>query len=260
MANDGREWIHNVIVRTSESPEPAPTETEPAAPPEEVKEPAETEEPAETPEKVAEEKPEEPAETPKTEKPAEPEKEEVVACTAADLTRTFENNVLAGNLEYRNKSVRVTGTIKAFGEIGDRSYVVLNGWSDGSLVGVRCFVDSLDDIKALAAMRVGQRLTMEGICTGLSVNVDVDAAHIATTVPVPVKPSATQPKPVETLEQPAEEEPAAEGEETTPEEETETGAVPEENEAGTEEVQAGEENTPGNMAEREPSVRQQASL
>lgn len=175
MAKQGGDWLHNVIVSDTDSQAPDaakdPVEETPNPEDQTLIEP---EQPAAEPEKPAQE-PEQPAS-----EPAGVETDgDVVVCTAAEITRTYENNVLAGNLDYRGKTCRISGTIKTFGELGDRSYVVLNGWNSGSLVGVRCFVDSLEDVKTLAGMKMGQKLTIEGVCVGLSVNVDIEEAHIA---------------------------------------------------------------------------------
>lgn len=106
-------------------------------------------------------------------------KESMIVITAEELTQAYEGNVFAGNRHYRGETLRVNGVIKAFGESGGRAFVILKGWSESSFVGVRCFVDSLEDMNELAEMVIGDEITIEGECTGMNVNVDLDPAYIA---------------------------------------------------------------------------------
>ena len=240
LAKKGGTWLHNVIVAEEPAAE-TPTEAVPADTPAPEKEAAANTETAAEPEKAPEKEaaeeateaepaqeaadeeeaaeeevpvvaPVETAETQATaEKPAEKPIENsngVISCTAAEITKSFEENVLAGNLDYRGKRCQVSGTIRNFGEVGDQAYVVLEGWNSGSLVGVRCFVDSAEDIKVLAGMKSGQRLTMEGTCVGLSVNVDLTQAQIisadfAAEGKVPANAAAKKPAGTSAVKEPA---------------------------------------------------------
>lgn len=86
-----------------------------------------------------------------------------------DLVRAYTNNEVAADEKYKGRTLKVTGNIDTIGkDIVDSPYVTFESVS--IIPTVQCMFGS-KDIKELAGVRKGQRLTVKGRCDGKFGNV-----------------------------------------------------------------------------------------
>ncbi len=102
---------------------------------------------------------------PTTETPAAPP----IAITALALARAYEDNEVAADGKYEGKVLVVSGTVESIDTVFGTTSVTLKG-KNMSIVSVQCFFD--DSHKgAIANLKKGQKITVQGTCDGKSLNV-----------------------------------------------------------------------------------------
>lgn len=103
---------------------------------------------------------------------ATPEPEpEYIEVTAQDLLAAYDENTVAADNTYKNKLLKVTGTVETIGkDVLDTAYVALTNGEPYSLISVQCYFakDNLDDI---ATLKEGDIVTIIGKCDGEALNV-----------------------------------------------------------------------------------------
>lgn len=97
-----------------------------------------------------------------------PEPESVISIYATDLYKQYDDNEIAADAKFKDKTVQVTGVIEDFGESWGSPYVTLKG-EDGyyTLSYVYCYF-SKDAKFQLANLSKGQTITVKGVCSGMS--------------------------------------------------------------------------------------------
>jgi hypothetical protein len=83
--------------------------------------------------------------------------------TAQDLAAAYRGNQVRADLQYKNKTVQVTGKVKGIKELGGKYYVELEAQS---LFGVEVYYKATETNK-ITNLDIGQSVTMVGTCTGL---------------------------------------------------------------------------------------------
>lgn len=99
--------------------------------------------------------------------------ENVIKITASDLMDAYNKNEVKADNLYKDKKLKITGTVDSIGkDVLDDTYVCLKSGDEYSLDSVQCYVvkESMD--KA-AELKKGDKITITGICDGGSLNVVV---------------------------------------------------------------------------------------
>lgn len=95
-----------------------------------------------------------------------------------DLVDEYMANEVAADQRLKGKLIAVTGEIDTVGkDILDTPYVSLRAGEEFSLRGVQCFF-SKADIGELARLSKGQKVTIQGTCKGLMMNVLIENCSV----------------------------------------------------------------------------------
>lgn len=120
-----------------------------------------------------------PAETQHIEKTSEPlvaEEKNIIRITAPKLVEEYDANEIAADEKYKGKTLQVKGIVEEIGkDLLGNMYIALRG--DGLLLSVACFFED-DYAKQLAKISKDQRLTIEGVCDGLMMVVNINNSKI----------------------------------------------------------------------------------
>ena len=85
--------------------------------------------------------------------------------TASDLAQEYKANEVSADEKFKNKKVAVSGTVEQIGkDILDNPYISFSG---EFLQSVTCYF-SKDDIKTISQISKGDKITIIGECTGLT--------------------------------------------------------------------------------------------
>ena len=87
--------------------------------------------------------------------------------TANQLYRAYNENEIAADKKYKNKKLAVTGIVSDISEVWGKVSVDLKVGSRYDFTTIKC---SIDDKDVVAALRKGQKITVIGICDGLTAN------------------------------------------------------------------------------------------
>jgi hypothetical protein len=94
-----------------------------------------------------------------------------ISVTALALASAYEENEVAADQQYNGKNLLVAGKVESIDTVLGSTSVTLKG-KDMSIVSVQCFVD--DSQKgAIAKLKKGQTATVQGVCDGKSLNVEL---------------------------------------------------------------------------------------
>lgn len=88
------------------------------------------------------------------------EEEASIAIEASQLFREFEADEMTANQNYLNKVVSVTGTVVAINTNQEGALVIILE-TENPMFGVSCTLQEKSD-----SIKVGNRVTIKGICTG----------------------------------------------------------------------------------------------
>lgn len=99
--------------------------------------------------------------------------ESIIAVSASDLANAFENNEIKANGNYKDKKVKVSGTISDIGEVFGSTFIVLSSGKDFSLTNVQCFFENKEEITKIKDLNKGDSVTVIGKVDGKSMNVSV---------------------------------------------------------------------------------------
>lgn len=102
---------------------------------------------------------------------------ELIEITAVDLYAAYDANEVAADLKYKDKTLKITGTVKDIGkDILDRIYITLE--TDELLRTVCCYI-SKSSTEAVAQLKEGDTVTLVGKCKGMNIiNVDVENCEV----------------------------------------------------------------------------------
>src|SRR5688500_15904939 len=91
-----------------------------------------------------------------------------ISISAQALYSAYDANEVAADEMYRDRNLRVTGTVESIGkDILDLPYVVLKSGAKYSIGGVQCFFDY--NSPGLSSLSKGQTVTLTGLCKGKSI-------------------------------------------------------------------------------------------
>lgn len=101
--------------------------------------------------------------------------------TAIQLINTYEENEVNADNLYKNKMIKVSGTVDDIGKnIAGQIYVILNNGNPYNLTTVQCFFSKKDDdqINKVADLRKGDSVVVVGTCTGKSLTIVINNCKI----------------------------------------------------------------------------------
>lgn len=87
--------------------------------------------------------------------------------TANQLYNAYNENEIAADKKYKNKKLAVTGIVSGISEVLGKVTVDLKVGGRYDITTIKC---SIDDKDVVAALRKGQKITVIGICDGLTAN------------------------------------------------------------------------------------------
>lgn len=96
---------------------------------------------------------------------------EAIKITASQLSRDYEDNELAADKKYKDKTLVVTGKVSSINEVFGQTSVVLVGMDDLSRIVTGFFAD--DQKESLMKLKKGQTATIEGRCDGKMLGVNL---------------------------------------------------------------------------------------
>lgn len=111
--------------------------------------------------------------------PASTPSPEIVKVAAGDIYSAYQANEIAADQQYRNKAVEISGSIIEISEnkYGD-PYVLLGDGGRYEFFGVQCFFSTTAEPE-LAKLAKGQKIVIQGECTGYNIDVIVENCSIA---------------------------------------------------------------------------------
>ena len=102
------------------------------------------------------------------------EQVEVINVSAYQLYKEYQDNEIAADQKYENKTVKVSGIIDSIGkEITGKAYVVLKG-SEYSMFGVQCVFPRNVDETDIALISKGESIAVKGVVSGYLISVIVN--------------------------------------------------------------------------------------
>lgn len=107
-------------------------------------------------------------------------KEEVLEVKAVDLITAYDENAVAADKEYKDKTLKITGTISSIGvDIAEQAYLVLTDENDPyAILGVQCYFEKEQE-DTLTNLKEGDTVTLTGTCEGKVINVSVKDCQLA---------------------------------------------------------------------------------
>ena len=99
--------------------------------------------------------------------------EEVIAVSAIDLAKAFDDNEINANNLYKDKMLEVTGTVADIGEVLGSTYITLEAGEEFAITQTQCTFKDKDQIAKVAELSKGDTVTLVGKCDGKSMNVTV---------------------------------------------------------------------------------------
>ncbi len=102
------------------------------------------------------------------------EKEDAIVVKASKLYSDYDSNEVKADKKYKDKLLEVTGIVNDIGVSLGQTYVCLSTGEQYSAFSVQCFFDDEDDIDKVSELSKGDKITLSGTCTGMSMNVTVD--------------------------------------------------------------------------------------
>lgn len=101
-------------------------------------------------------------------------KDDVIKMDYKSLYKSYEDNPIKADSEYRDKKIQLTGTIASIDrDIGQSPYITFNV----DEYGAQSIKMSFDDDETVAALKKGQKVTVVGTCGGSFASVIVVLNH-----------------------------------------------------------------------------------
>lgn len=102
-----------------------------------------------------------------------------ISISAEDLLAAYDKNEVKADNDYRDKILKVTGFVGNIGkDILDDSYVTLGTDNRYEIIHVQCYFSDSDELKKLESLEPGDKITIEGICKGKSLNVFLEKCKL----------------------------------------------------------------------------------
>ena len=102
------------------------------------------------------------------------QQEPAISITAKELIAEYDENEIVADEKYKNKNLKITGTITSIGSGINDPYIVLR---DGeSYLSVQCYFDK--NQSKLTELKKGDQITIKGIGKGKILNVNVGKCKI----------------------------------------------------------------------------------
>ncbi|MBZ9685187.1 OB-fold putative lipoprotein [Clostridium estertheticum] len=106
-------------------------------------------------------------------KPVE-KKVEALKVSAADLAKAYEANEVNADKNYKDKTIETTGKIDDIGVLLGQTFITLSAEKDFAITNVQCFFDEKTEIDKIASLKKGDKVTIQGVVDGKSMNVGVN--------------------------------------------------------------------------------------
>jgi hypothetical protein len=87
------------------------------------------------------------------------------------LASNYDDNEVAADQQYEGRVLLVTGKVESITKVFGSMSVTLQG-KEMSFVGVQCFVAASEE-DAVARLKKGAQVTVQGTCDGKSLNVEL---------------------------------------------------------------------------------------
>ncbi|WP_343348611.1 OB-fold protein [Terrisporobacter petrolearius] len=110
----------------------------------------------------------------KAEKEQGKEKEDPIVVKASKLYRDYDSNEVKADKKYNDKTLEITGVVDDIGVSLGQTYVCLSTGEEYSAFSVQCFFDDDGEIDKVSELSKGDKITLSGTCTGMSMNVGVN--------------------------------------------------------------------------------------
>jgi len=99
---------------------------------------------------------------------------ETIKVTAVDLAAAYEANEVKADQTYKGKTADITGTVDSVGVSVGQTYVVLSAGKDFAITSTQCFFSDKTEITKVAELKKGDKVTIQGVIDGKSMNVSVN--------------------------------------------------------------------------------------
>ncbi|MDR0519512.1 MAG: OB-fold putative lipoprotein [Clostridiales Family XIII bacterium] len=97
--------------------------------------------------------------------------ESAIQISAKDLMDAYDENEVAADEKYKGKVLQVKGVVNSVAtDIMDELYVTLDNGAELEIISVQCYFNE-DKKDAIAKLKKGDEITIEGTCTGYLINV-----------------------------------------------------------------------------------------
>lgn len=97
--------------------------------------------------------------------------------TGEELAKAFEDNEIKANGLYKDKTAKITGTVTDIGEILGQTYLVLKSNKEFAITSTQCYFEDKEQIKKIANISKGDKVTLIGKIEGKSLNVSVKGCY-----------------------------------------------------------------------------------
>lgn len=104
--------------------------------------------------------------------------EPVIKISAVQLAAEYEANEVSADINYKNKTIEVSGTIENIGkDILDTPYITLSDGKEYSITSVQCMFDKSDQSQ-LASLSKDTKITLTGKVSGKLGNILLNQCNI----------------------------------------------------------------------------------
>lgn len=94
----------------------------------------------------------------------------MIEVNAYDLMKEYKENEVAADQKYKGKVFKVTGVVENIGtDILDDVYITLE--TEDGFYSIQCYFSKQSEIDKVASLQKGQQITLEGRCSGMTLNV-----------------------------------------------------------------------------------------
>lgn len=101
-----------------------------------------------------------------------------IKVSAAQLAAAYKTNVAQADKTYKGKAAEITGFIKVINATADRPYITLSASNQYEMTNIQCFFRDSAEVSKLTQLQRGDTITVQGIITGKSLNVQVNSCAL----------------------------------------------------------------------------------
>lgn len=106
------------------------------------------------------------------------EVKEVVAVSAVDLAKAYEENEVNADKNYKGKTASIEGEVSDIGVAFNQTYITLSAGKDFAIIETQCFFDDKAEVDKVANLKKGDKVTVQGVIDGKSINVSAKKSKL----------------------------------------------------------------------------------